>query len=622
MKKTININLAGQAFIIDEVAYDSLHGYFEALKAKFSIEGERREIIADIEARVAELLAQRLDKTKIVVSEEDVAYATALLGRPEDIAGETTETTSGKAQEDPSTKAESIYMGSASRKLFRDTDDKKVGGVISGLAHYFGWGDPTWIRIGVLGILLVSMFAHLGVGFPLVVVYFILLIVIPKAQTSAEKLQMRGRPVTIHNIEREVRDAMNTATSSVHTLVKDDSIVQKLLNIALMVLKAIGKIALIGLLFFCSILLLLVISSFFGLSFLSSSSLTDFTHLLVASRYMIMGFNVGVLLVGAVPVIAIMYYALLALTGNRSNNKMMGRVFGSLFLVGLLLLGAITFSVAKNFANGDTNVQKVQLMSPPNGTLYVQLADTLGQNLNLRNDAQDDNNWGTNFNFNGISKTDYGFAFSDLKLELVVSPDSNYYVEKVINGRGSSTANANSNIQNIRYKFSQTDTTLNLDDRFEIPRGAKWRAQKIKLRVYIPEGKQVTFSQNIEQLDAMVKGNDYFDEESIAGHTFVVEKSSIKCTDCSVAKTGNNDNEDGTDEDSDPSKATANSTSNNGVTIHTGNTQEHLKDVTVKINQSGVAVTGKTDQNQKVKVRVNENGLTVDKTDSAGDKKK
>ena len=88
MKKTININLGGQPFIIDDHAFELLHSYLENLKEKFTNEAEQKEILSDIEARVAEVFAQRLGKSRAVVNEEDVTYIISLMGKPEDIAGE------------------------------------------------------------------------------------------------------------------------------------------------------------------------------------------------------------------------------------------------------------------------------------------------------------------------------------------------------------------------------------------------------------------------------------------------------------------------------------------------------------------------------------------------------
>ena len=611
MKKTININLGGQPYIIDETAFELLHTYVEALKQKFTVEAEQREILADIESRMAEVFTQHMGKTRTVVNEEDVQYVTALLGRPEDIAGETEHTTTSSTSS-TTTPPASSYTGPVEKKLFRDTDNKFMGGVISGLCHYFGWGDPTWIRIGIAGIIILSMFAHLGLGFPIAVVYFILLVVIPKALTSAEKLQMRGEPVTIANIEKEVREAMTTAAHSANTLIKDDNFGGKLLTILLMLLKAVAKFFAVILIIICFGMMLGVVSSFFGLSILSSASLTEISHLLVSSRYTIMAFNVGLLLFWGIPLAAIMYAAIRFLTGSQVRNPNLKRVFWVSWLVGVLLLGFSSWSVFKHFTASDTTTQKVQLITPATGTLRVQIADTLGHAIDVH--TSDDHEFSSIFHIDGLAKTDYGFSFSDVKLEVAVSPDSNFYVERVSYSKGSSIADADGNIQQMRYKFSQTDSTLNLDNKFELPKEGKWRAQKIKLRIYVPEGKHLLFADNIDAIDASVRGTEYFDDGMLSGRTLQVVNGKIKCLDCKE-KIMVDDEETITDEDSEPSKT------NTHITVKNGKDNENLKDVSVQVNQNGVSVTGKNDKDEKVKIKVNTNGVSVIRTDTDGNTK-
>ena len=102
MRKTLNINLGGMAFIIDENAFELLHNYLEALKRKFNNETERDEIMNDIEARIGEMLSQKLAGGKEVVSVEDVQTIMDAMGKPEDIAGEETTgqaTTTGSTQQ-------------------------------------------------------------------------------------------------------------------------------------------------------------------------------------------------------------------------------------------------------------------------------------------------------------------------------------------------------------------------------------------------------------------------------------------------------------------------------------------------------------------------------------------
>lgn len=610
MKKTININLGGQAFIIDEEAFDILHRYFEDLKQKFSNENEQKEILADIEARIAEIFTERLGKARAVINEEDVVKVVSLMGRPEDIAGETDSapTGSGNKQQDQ----HFVNYGKAEKKLFRDPDNKKVGGVISGLCYYFGWGDPTWIRILILGLFILSFFTHLGLGFPLAVIYLILLIVVPEAVSSSEKLQMKGEPVTIKNIEKEVRDAMTTAGQSINKMVRDKGTRGRLLDILITIGTLITKVVMLIVLIICVAMMLVLITGFFSLSFLSSSELSEITHLLVSSRYIIMLINIGILMVFGIPVLVAMYDAIRFLADSKARNPVLKRIFWAAWFGGIILLTASSWVVVKNFVAANTSIQKVQLLKPKGGTLRVQLADTLGHALLLH--SRDDEGFSSFIHISGMSGTDYGFAFSDMKLEIAVSPDSNFYVEKVAFSRGSSITDAARNIQQMRYKFSQTDTTLNLDNRFELPKNGRWRAQHIKLRVYVPAGSRISFADNIDQMEATVKGNDYFDEGMLAGKTLTVDEGKLKCMNCKekVIVDEEKDQTDNGDEEEDDNKP------NGHVTVTSGDKKSELKDVSVNINQNGVSLTGKNEKDEKVKVKVNEHGVRVITTDTNG----
>jgi phage shock protein C len=625
MKKTININLVGQPYIIDESAYEILHTYFEALKLKFTNEAEQKEILSDIEARVAEVFTQRLGKNRSVVNEEDVIYVTSLLGKPEDIAGETETTNTNSGDTKVNTSSSSTYTGPREKKLFRDTENKFVGGVISGLCHYFGWGDPTWIRLAVVGLVVLSHFAHLSLGFPIGVVYFILLIVIPKAQTSAEKLQMRGEPVTLQNIEKEVRDAMSTAAGSVSNMVNKNDPGNKVLGALQVIGRGFAKIATLFVLAICFLLMLALVLSFSGLSLLSSASLSDITHLVVANRYTIMLFNIGLLLTFGIPLVSVMYDAIRFLADSRTQNKIFKRVLGVLWIVGFIILGISGWSVGRHFIAADTINEKVQLMTPANGTLRVQLADTLGHALELKGNDEDE--FSSFVHISGLSKTDYGFAFNDLKVEIAVSPDSNYYVEKVAFSRGSSIADATKNIKMMRYKFSQTDSTLNLDDKFELPNEGKWRGQRIKIRIYVPEGKRITFADNVDQVETSVKGNDYFDD-MLADKTLQIEAGKVKCLNCkekTIIDESNDEDADAPDAPDAPEAPEAPEAPNAPHKAHGGKNEafvkDDLKDVSVTINQSGVSITGKNEKDEKVKVKINSSGTSVMKTDTLGNTK-
>ncbi|HPH83793.1 MAG TPA: PspC domain-containing protein, partial [Flavobacteriales bacterium] len=190
MNKTISINLSGMLFNLEEAAYERLHRYLQQIRKSFEGTDGQDEIVGDIESRIAELFAERL-KNKQVILEQEVIDVIAIMGEPETYKDEEEAPTSG------SNPGNQNYDAYQSRRLFRDPDDAVLGGVCSGLGYYFGL-DPVWLR---LAFVIALFFAGSG---PLL--YIILWIVLPKANSTAEKLQMRGEQVNIENIERRIKE--------------------------------------------------------------------------------------------------------------------------------------------------------------------------------------------------------------------------------------------------------------------------------------------------------------------------------------------------------------------------------------------------------------------------------
>lgn len=185
MKITVNINLGGIAFNIDDDAYDHLCIYLKSLESELSGEESSAEIISDIEGRIAELFRQRLNNYKQVVTLSDVKEVIEVLGSPEAISG--------------SDHAEKIPH--SSRRLYRDSDNRILGGVCSGLAAWFN--TNMWL------IRIVFLIFAFGGGFG-VFLYLILWALIPEARTTAQKIEMRGDHVNIKNIKESVKREFNT----------------------------------------------------------------------------------------------------------------------------------------------------------------------------------------------------------------------------------------------------------------------------------------------------------------------------------------------------------------------------------------------------------------------------
>ena len=181
-------------FHIDEEAYNSLQRYLNAIKRSFTDSQGRDEIIADIEARVAELFSERMKSERQVISMKEVEEVISIMGQPEDYLVD-----DEIFEDDP--KTHHNRRTGTYRKLYRDYDNKFIGGVCAGFAQYFGI-DALWIRLAAL------LIAFAGVGSP-VLVYIILWILIPKASTTTEKLAMAGKPANITNIEKKIKEGLD-----------------------------------------------------------------------------------------------------------------------------------------------------------------------------------------------------------------------------------------------------------------------------------------------------------------------------------------------------------------------------------------------------------------------------
>ncbi len=210
MKKTFTINLSGTVYHIDEDAYNLLDNYLENLKHYFRKEEGADEIIDDIERRISELCSEKLSSDKNVINIVDIENIIAQIGSPEQMDCEEDNASSHAINEENST----TNKTKKNRRLFRNPDDKILGGVASGLSLYFGV-DVTTVRLLLLLLLV------LGCG-TLVPVYIICWILIPEATTAAEKLSMRGEAVTVENIGKTVTNTFDKVACDVNDYMKSD----------------------------------------------------------------------------------------------------------------------------------------------------------------------------------------------------------------------------------------------------------------------------------------------------------------------------------------------------------------------------------------------------------------
>lgn len=185
MKITVSINLGGYSFNIDEDAYGELKRYLKNLELHFAGEESASEILSDIETRLAEIFRTKISTYKQVINIDDVKQAISVMGTPEDIS------------DNDHKSAKEKFASPGYYRMYRDPDNRVIGGVCSGMGAYWDI-DPVILRIIFVVLTLAG-----GMG---ALIYLILYIVIPEAKTTAQKIEMKGEPVNIHNIKESVKN--------------------------------------------------------------------------------------------------------------------------------------------------------------------------------------------------------------------------------------------------------------------------------------------------------------------------------------------------------------------------------------------------------------------------------
>ncbi len=200
MQRIIQINIAGRILPIEEDAYTLLSDYIRSLKRQFTGE-EGKEIIEDIEHRISELFALKLENGAQAIDRIDVQNVISTLGAASDLSGDAGSSDSkSNGYNTGGSNSSSSYTRPRQAKLLRNPYDKVIGGVCSGMAQYFDI-DPVIIRL-----IMAVLFFTLGIGF---IAYIIAWAIIPAAKSPEELLYMTDNSAnTINDITRNMSEEL------------------------------------------------------------------------------------------------------------------------------------------------------------------------------------------------------------------------------------------------------------------------------------------------------------------------------------------------------------------------------------------------------------------------------
>jgi phage shock protein PspC (stress-responsive transcriptional regulator) len=513
MNKTVNINLANTFFHIDENAYTKLKLYLKKLEDGFKNTVGKEEILKDIEARIAELFQEVKTNPDYVVSESDVARIIDVLGQPEDFLSEEEET------------EETIR-----KKLFRDPDDKYIGGVASGLGHYFTI-DTAWIRILWL---LLAVFS----GGTFVLIYILFWILVPMAKTTADKLSMKGKPINVSTIEKKIKEEFEDLSSKIKDLDYEkagNTLKKKSRNFFQFlegILSAIPKIIfkLLGILF------LIVSTSIIVSIFVASLVLLFFGIVLWPFELFDVGpvpnilWGISMFLVVLIPLLFLFSLGIRLVRGRSSS---FGRV-GRLVLVGLWIASVLSLVVlgADTIRSHRITATKTDLHNLPlthQDTLRVRLIKT----------GTESSDWEFKKN-NPINKIVDRIADKQdlVRLSVRKSTEANSSLEIKTSAKGTSQEKAQKKAEKFHYPWEVKNSTLLLKPIVLEQNISGFEKSTIELTLYLSAGQIVFLNENLKNiLSYPVKNDQDYSSKNTAGHLWKMGSSRLECLDCPLQKT-------------------------------------------------------------------------------------
>ena len=242
MKRSYPANIDGQIFYIDEDAFILLQNYLQELRNTFSGE-EAGEIVADIESRIRELFAEKIESGAAVIVLADVNTVIATMGRPEQLSEETgsehSEQSAPAAAEAANEENDPFITINLPRhrKLYRNMKDKVLGGVFGGLAAYLGWNA----NIMRLLFAVITCFTYF---WPCTILYLVLWMIIPPAVSPRQILEMKGDPINVGTVGQTVIDNSNTGVTPPPISGNENDFIGTFFNIAAKILMGfLGMVA-------------------------------------------------------------------------------------------------------------------------------------------------------------------------------------------------------------------------------------------------------------------------------------------------------------------------------------------------------------------------------------------
>ncbi len=490
MDKIITINLGGYAIRMEEDAYEALKPYIRQIELAFANTENGKEIINDIEARIAEMLAERTEG-KVAASMEDVEFVKAAMGNPGEFAG-------SEAEEAAQPKQGTTTTETVRKRLYRNSEDKVFGGVCSGIASYFNL-DSVVIRLIWIGLV---FFFGTGLLF-----YFILWAIVPEAVTTAQKLEMKGEAPTFDNIVNRVK----TEAGKVEQNLKSRNIGQRITEalqgltpVLLVIIKIVALMFGIAVLVMLSGLFIGLIAGSRGFIFHDNGMSFHGVPNVFDTNWEFVSFKTVIGLFLGIPLFVILTGLLKFVFNTKVNYRPVRHILGWVWVATIPLMIYFIYSGFRNLHSFETiTIEKSERVISP---LAIKAK------------------------FNRDS-----YVFDNIQVEIVASDDSLVHIsiDQSANGKNSDYARLMAEKNGAGYTLTGNELILKTSDYFF--KNSIFRNQKVEFTVAIPEGTKFTLDPSLRKNGVSVTAlniNYYTDHRGQRSEELLYLKGNLFCPAC------------------------------------------------------------------------------------------
>jgi len=587
MKKIININLSGRVIPIEDTAYEKLQAYIESLRRYFANEEGKDEIINDIESRIAELMNDKVKKGDTAITDDNIEEIINAMGRVEDFEAADTDTTE-QAQPQPQSDQYQSETGKEKTKkqsrgrLYRDTNDRFIGGVCSGIADYTNV-DPAIVRIifailgfatgiGILAYIILwivlppkgleghigkrlyrnpddkmiggvagglaayfntssrnvrlifsapillniligilngfrwhydfDLFLNIGFGSitgTFILSYIILWVVLPEAESEYEKMVMRGETVDVNRIRQNVKEGMGNFKERVKTWSNDvrSSSSEFSTEVGTAAGRAgrgighaIGVLFKVFFLFIAGMIALGLFIAFIALLFGGIAWWPVNNFLWTSGWQQVLAWATLILFL-IVPLMGFITWIVRRVARVKSKSNYLGWIFGGLWVLGWIAAILFASSIFRDFSVYKSTDTPITLTQPAKGKLIVAVSEP---------ELEYSGRFGwIDEGGNGWDLTEDTLKLSAVKFKVRASPDDQYSATIWRFSCGRNEQDAKSRANAIQFGVTNRDSILDVQNGYAISKENKFRGQNIEIEIRVPIGKKIRFDESVNR---------------------------------------------------------------------------------------------------------------------------